>query len=156
MECKKNPMGLVESLDTQSQSGCLGFDQELPSSSQGTNTLKKLTEPAIFPAMGPPVMNSDQSLVESFEETLWETKKEWNAKQHPNHPFLPIPPHPKQHSCFSILPKTASKGFHRSLCYHCDSVITNQRHQHKQIIMAISSGIKKFSIRVSNNYISKT
>ena len=74
-------MGLAEWLGTRSQSSCLGFDQELPSSSLGTNTLKKLPGPVIYPAMGPPVANSDQSLVESFEETLWETKKKKKVYQ---------------------------------------------------------------------------
>ena len=68
-------MWLVEWLGTWSRSGCLGFDQELPSSSPGTSTLKKFPRPTIYPAMDSPVANSDQSLVESFEEILWETKK---------------------------------------------------------------------------------
>ncbi|KAL0003520.1 hypothetical protein SO802_017301 [Lithocarpus litseifolius] len=33
--------------------------KELPSSSPGTSTLKKLPGPAIYPALGPPVVNSD-------------------------------------------------------------------------------------------------
>ena len=52
-------MGLAEWLGTRSQSDCVGFDYELPCSSLGTSTLKKLPEPAIYPAMGPLVANND-------------------------------------------------------------------------------------------------
>ena len=72
---KKNPVGVAEWLGIQSQSGCLGFDQELPSSSLGNNTLKKPHKLAIYPVIDPPVTNNDQSLIESCEKTPWKTKK---------------------------------------------------------------------------------
>ena len=52
-------MGLVEWLDTRFQSSCLGFDWEFLSSNPDNSTLKKLSGPAIYLAMGPPVANSD-------------------------------------------------------------------------------------------------
>ena len=52
-------MGLAKWLDTRSQSGCLGFDWEFPSSNPNTITLKKLPGPAIYLTMSPPVVNND-------------------------------------------------------------------------------------------------
>ena len=52
-------MGLVEWLGTRSQSNCLEFNWELPSSSSGTSTLKKLIGLAIYLVMSLPVANSN-------------------------------------------------------------------------------------------------
>ena len=42
----------------------------------------QLSEPAIYPAMGSPVANSDYSLIESFEKTLSNPKKKKKMFSH--------------------------------------------------------------------------
>ena len=135
-------MGLVEWLGTRSQSGCLEFDQELPSSSPDTNILKKLSRPAIYPAMDPSVTNNDQSLVESFEKIPWETKKKKQRRD--------FPPPCLYYYTLALIRKSFILFYKLKKFHKTQTLVLNNRHPNKWNDPGMTNSYSRVCVSFSN------